>query len=149
MPWAPTPKSSFDYTADAPRHASIRAYANRQAVLFSIQYLAAAANVAPFPMLSRYPSLPYHLTYAGFFAIHSFPGFGNEGPWIFIDPGANTFLLSPAANFLVARTTRAPSGEISTGISSQIQTLPAGFSHQTLLVVDGSVNAPSRIGDTR
>ena len=91
-------------------------------------------------MLSRYPSLPYHLTYAGFFAINSFPGFGNEGPWIFIDPGANTFLLSPASNFLVARTTRAPSGEISTGISSQIQTLPAGFSHQTLLVVDGSVN---------
>ncbi len=136
----PYAEVTFDYALDAPRHAGIRVYSNRQAVLFSVQYLAAAANVAPFPTLSRYPSLPSHLTYAGYFAIHSFPGFGNEGPWIFFDSNATTFLLSPAANFLVARTTHGPSGEISTGISSQIQTLPAGFTHQTLLVVDGGVN---------
>src|SRR6476469_3781618 len=49
---------SFDYLTAAPRHASIRAYANRQAVLFNIQYLTEAANVAPFPTLTRYPNLP-------------------------------------------------------------------------------------------
>src|SRR5581483_8514234 len=68
---------SFDYVVDVSRHAAIRSYAGRQAVIFSIEYKAAAANIAPFPNLSRYPSLPYHLTYTGFFAIPSFPGFGN------------------------------------------------------------------------
>jgi hypothetical protein len=89
--------------------------------------------------LSRYPSLPYHLTFAGIFAIPSFPGFSDDGPWIFFDANANTFLLSPAANFLVARTTHGASGEIAAGISAQIRT-PAGFRHQTILTVASGVN---------
>jgi hypothetical protein len=131
---------SFDYTANTPRHASIRAYDGRNTVLFSVEYARDAANVAPFPTLSRYPMLPYHLTYSGYFAIPSFPGFGDEGPWIFFDGSANTFVLSPAANYLLARTTHGRSGEIAAGISSKVATLPAGFRHQTILTVDSSVN---------
>src|SRR5262249_1526133 len=131
---------SFDYTADTMRHAFIRAYDGRNTVLFTVEYAGDAANVAPFPTLSRYPSLPYHVTYAGYFALPSFPGFGTEGPWVFFDASADTFLLSPAANFLVARTTHGRSGEIAAGISSQIAVLPAGFRHQTVLAVDSSVN---------
>ncbi len=131
---------SFDYTLDAPRHASIRAYQNRQAVLFSIQFPAGTANVAPFPTFTTYPSLPYHLTYSGIFAGPSFPGFSNEGPWLFFDSTASAFLLSPAANFLTAATTRGHAGEISTGIDSQIAALPPGFAHSTLLVAESGIN---------
>jgi hypothetical protein len=131
---------SFDYAVDTRRHAAIRAYVGLQAVTFSVAYGAEAANVAPFPALSRYPNLPYHLTYSGFFAIPSFPGFGDEGPWIFFDGNANTFVISPMANYLVARTTHGPGGAISSGISSQIATIPKGFEHQTILIADTGIN---------
>ena len=136
----PYSEIAFDYTVEALRRASIRTYLNRQVVLFSITYVLASPNSAPFPTLTQFPQNLNHLTYSGIFALPSFPGFSNEGPWIFFDAQANTFLLSPAANFLVSNTAFAANGAIASGISTDISLLPAGFSHQTLLVVEQGVN---------
>ncbi len=49
-------------------------------------------------------------------------------------------MLSPADNFLVSRMNESPGGAAEIRIAQRIQTLPAGFSHSTLLVFDKGVN---------
>src|ERR1051326_3592899 len=59
----------FDYNQAGRRHASIRAYTHRRAVLFSVRYNDASDNAAPFPVISSYPAKLGHLTYTGAYAI--------------------------------------------------------------------------------
>lgn len=131
---------AFDYTEGGARHASIRTYAERPAALFSMTFLDEAANTAPFPTLKSYPALPYHLAYRTTpFAPYSFSALDADSPWIYFDGDANTFVLSPAANFMVAATRKSGS-DIAGGISTQIGRLPAGYTHQTLLTVGKGIN---------
>ena len=57
------------------------------------------------------------------------------------DNAANTFILSPASDYMVASTTLGGSGEIEAGISSQIAVLPAGMTHRTALAFGRGINA--------
>jgi hypothetical protein len=132
---------SFDFQAGAPRHASIRAYLERPNVVFTLSNpSAAAANNFTFPNLSRYPGNLDHLTFSGSFAPPSFWDFAQDSPWVFFDTTGKSFILSPAANFMIAATTKGPNGELASGISASIPTLPAGFTHRTLLVVEQGIN---------
>ncbi|HEV2720503.1 MAG TPA: hypothetical protein VG323_10835, partial [Thermoanaerobaculia bacterium] len=65
---------------------------------------------------------------------------GREGPWVFFDDAAQTAVLSPAANFMVAKLTAGSDGSIGSGIDAAIATLPDGHQHATLLVVDRGIN---------
>ena len=100
----------------------------------------AAPNTFSFPNFARFPGNLDHLTYSGTFAPPSFQNLASESPWIFFDPSYNTFILSPAANFMAASTNWGPNGEMASGIAPQIATLPAGFQHRTLLVVERGIN---------
>lgn len=68
----------FDYRVDTIRHGTIRAYTNHIAVLFSVTYDGAAQNSAPFPTLSRFPSMLGHLTFSGSFSVPSFVSFSGK-----------------------------------------------------------------------
>lgn len=131
---------AFDFTTDAPRHAAMRAYTSRPAVLFLAQAPAGAPNTFTFPAWSQYPGKLNHVTYSGIFAPPSFSGLAEESPWVFFDGAYNTFILSPAANFMTASTRWGARGEMSGGISAQIASLPAGFEHRTLLVAGPGIN---------
>jgi hypothetical protein len=131
---------SFDFKSDAPHHAAIRSYWDHRAVLFSVSNSAASANAIQFPNLSRYPPGLSHVNFCGMFAFPSFYGWAEESPWVFFDSAANAFVLSPASNFTVASTAWGPKGELSSGISPKIASLPEGFSHRVLLVVENGIN---------
>jgi hypothetical protein len=131
---------SFDFVTDATRHAAIRSYGNHQAVLFTVLNPAAAPNTFSFPNWNQFPRNLDHVTYSGIFAPPSFNSFSGESPWIFFDSSANTFIVSPAGNFMVSNTAWGPAGELASGISTKISTLPQGFQHQTLLVVERGIN---------
>ena len=81
-----------------------------------------------------------HINFCGVFGLPTFYGFAPESPWVFFDAAANAFVLSPASNFMVASTAYGPNGELASGISSQIASFPAGFTHQVLLVVENGIN---------
>jgi hypothetical protein len=130
----------FDFQSDAPRHAAIRSYTQHSAVLFTVKCLAAAPNSFSFPAWSQYPANLDHVTYSGSFSPPSFSDLANESPWVFFDPSANAFILSPAANFMTASTQWGPNGEMSSGISSQITALPQGFQHRTVLAIEKGIN---------
>jgi hypothetical protein len=130
----------FHYEEGGAREATIRVYRGRPVVLFTIEYLQAAKNVAPFPELTEYPRNLYHLTYNGQFGLYSFDRFGSDSPWLLFDSAADAFLLSPASHFLVASTTREEGKDISAGIDPRIPELPEGFQQSTILVVRKGIN---------
>src|SRR5579871_1997703 len=130
----------FDFQTDAARHAAIRAYSNHQAVLFTASSSAAAPNSFLFPNWTQYPRNFQHLTFSGAFAPPSFTNFASDSPWVFFDSAADTFIVSPATYFMVANTAWGPNGELTSGISPQITTLPAGLQQQTLLVIEQGIN---------
>jgi hypothetical protein len=131
---------AFDFQREISRHATIRAYWNRSAVVFTMSQPVAANNAIAFPNLSEYPSGTSHLAFSGTFAPPTFSDLPAESPWVFFDGAGKTFVLSAAANFMAASNVRGAKGELGSGIASQIVSLPAGFQHQTLLVIGQGIN---------
>jgi hypothetical protein len=133
---------AFDYTMGASnRTASIRAYKTRPLVMFSVTYLNASGNTAPFPSLSTYPNGLSHFAWNGMFAFPEFKSLPPDSPWVFFDNTAHTFVISPASDYMTASTTTGSRGEIQSGISSQIAPLPAGMTHRTLLAFGQGINS--------
>ena len=122
------------------RTAGIRVYANRPVILFSVKYLEAAANLLPFPSLTTYPRNLFHLSYDGLFAKYQYDQLSAEGPWVFFDKQANTFILSPASHFGIASTNLRNITGIEAGVNPTIQTLPQGFQFDTILVIGNGIN---------
>src|SRR6266853_4691642 len=132
---------AFDYSADTSnRSDSIRAYGKRPLVMFAVTYTNNSANTAPFPVFSSYPGNLLHLSFNGMFASPSFSALLPDSPWIYFDGSANTFIVSPASDYMVAATTSGPKGEIQAGISSQIKALSAGMTHRTAFSFGKGIN---------
>ncbi len=132
---------SFTYRGRVARASSIRVYAARLVVLFRTAYLAASLNTEPFPIFTTYPQNLFHLSYHGGFGVYGFNLSGSGSPWLFFDAHANSFLLSPAANFLQATLALHSDGLISSGIDQQIRMLPQGFTHTTILAIGSGINS--------
>ena len=123
------------------RTAAIRLYREHSAVLFLDEHKGSDANTAPFPDFEALPQGLMRLGYAvDNFATFEFGKLGAQGPWLLFDHNRNTMALSPADSFLVADLEQAPGGHVTSGIDSQVTTLPTGFTHKTLLVFGRGIN---------
>jgi hypothetical protein len=131
---------SFDFNSGGPRHAAIRSYSGRPAVLFTLVYPDGASAPTAFPVLSRYPQNPNHINYSGMFAFPSFFAFTPESPFVSFDKGANTFIISPLANYMTAATTLGANNEIVSGMAQGIAALPPGFTQRVVLVFGQGIN---------
>jgi len=118
----------------------IRTWAGRPGILFTQSVSDSCPNPAAFPRFSTFPILPYNLSFSGTWAGLHFDLSGREGPWVFFDGAAQTAVLSPAANFMVAKLSVDAQGQIGSGIDASIAMLPDGHTHATLLVVDHGIN---------
>jgi hypothetical protein len=131
---------SFDFYSTAWRHGSIRNYAAVRAVLFTLTTQWGGPNSVTFPLFSQYPRTLRHIAFAGTFAYPTFFGSDEESPWIGFDSQYRTAILSPLTHFMVASTAAAAAGPLGSGISSRIAAVPAGFTQQTILVLDNGIN---------
>lgn len=132
---------AFDYTVSGgARTSSIRLYQTVAAVLFIETAHDATANTIPFPTISHYPSSLSHISFNGMFAPADFTDLLPDSPWGYFDAAGNTFILSPASNFMTASANRLANGSIEMGVSKQIARLPAGFTHKTLLAFGAGIN---------
>ena len=123
------------------RTAGIRLYIKRSAVVFLDEHKGVDANAAPFPTFATLPAGLMRFSYAvDNFATFEFGKLGAQGPWLLFDHDRNIMALSPADNFLVSDLNLAADGHVTSGIDSQIATLPSGFTHKTLLVFGSGIN---------
>jgi hypothetical protein len=131
----------FSYQASGSRRSGVRVYQDTPVVLFSTTYLTSAANSAPFPVLSQFPKLPHHLSYQDQpFSTYKFNSANaGDSPRLYFDEQGHGFLVSAASDFPVADTTDA-NGSIVAGLAPSVGTLPAGFTHRTILVVGNGIN---------
>lgn len=129
---------SFDH--GTARSSSIRLYDNQPAVLFTTQYQQSSPNSDPFPSFSLYPRGLYTFSYTGLWN-YRFGSLNSRAPWVFFDGQANTFILSPASNFMTAVGQYGANGELQMPVDASIATLPAGFTTRTLLSVGTGVNS--------
>jgi len=135
----PYQEITFDFQSDAPHHAAIRAWFNQMAVMFTASNSSTAANSLAFPSFTQFPKWTGRIAFAGMFGYPTFFGTSDDSPWIAFDSAANTFVLSPLTHAMVASTANA-GGVLSSGISTKIAALPAGFTQQTLLVIETGIN---------
>jgi hypothetical protein len=124
----------------ASRGGGIRAYTSTPAVLFIDQYLSTTTNTLPFPRLTTTPHNPYHLSYRYAFAQYTFSQYGTDSPLFSFDGQGNSYIISPASNFMLGNLAVTKSGVVISGINPLITALPAGFLHQTLLVIGSGIN---------
>jgi hypothetical protein len=129
----------FNFMTTVARYAAIRVYANQTTVLFTINYLN-GGTCFPFPSLSQYPTGLNHVAFSGTFTPPTFTTLADDSPWAFFDGNANTFILSPASHFMVSNLSKTSSGVIQSSLVWQVPSVPQGFSHQTLLVIDRGIN---------
>jgi|GEM_PF-2244345 len=132
---------TFNFVSGVNRTAAIRLYDNSPIVLFTHTYLAGSTNDLAFPKLTTYPGGLNFVNYqdVGFFT-YDFGALHGDSPWLFFDTNYDSFVISPAANFMIANDSRNGSGVISCGINSGIASLPPGFTHRTILVVQNGIN---------
>lgn len=130
----------ISFTFGSAREGSIRTYPGRTAVLFTDRFAATSANDGGFPKLSASPAVPWRMSFLGKWSTFHFDLSGPEGPWVYFDDAAHSFILSAASDFMVANLNRTANDEIESRIDPRITTIPGGLAHRTLLVVANGVN---------
>jgi hypothetical protein len=123
------------------RLAVIRIYNSSPSVLLLDQHADADPNSAPFPAFRVEPQDLMRASYrVAVFSPIQFGKLNSMGPWIFFDHHGNTMIVSPADNFLVSSLTEDATGVMRSGIDPRISTLPATFTHGTLVTFGEGIN---------
>ena len=134
----------FSWRQQAPLNGSIRTYATRPVVLFGItskQPISDAA-VIRFPRFTEFPKDLHHFSYKNdVFAPRSFALEETATPWLLFDDQMHAAVLSPAANYMIARMRGDGITEIASGLNEGVADLPADFTHKTLMAFEVGVNA--------
>jgi len=132
----------FFWQDNCKKSGQIRIYEKKPVVIFSVTNLEAAEKTGrPFPELTTFPAGLYTLSYKpSAFAESTYSLMENGTPWIFFDDKADTFIISPASNFMVSSMLGNYQTKIASGFNSELSNLPKDYSHQTILVAAEGIN---------
>src|SRR5215472_7578676 len=122
------------------RLGAIRVYDQRPVVLFKRVFLTAGQASESFPTISSYPRRLHHLAFTSVFGGYSFERFSADGPWVFFDDTANTFIFSPASHYMNAAMSFGPREELMSGMAATPGQIPPQFTTTTVLVVESGIN---------
>jgi hypothetical protein len=134
---------AFRWHSDIPYGGTIRRYQNKPIVLFSLTARQASNHLtAEFPSFTSFPQNLHPMSFEDTaFSPHSFRLAHNATPWILFDDKAQTAVLSPASDFLVAQMHGDGKTTLASGLNPELTGLPAGFTHRSLLVIGGGIQA--------
>ena len=133
----------FHWQSDIAYGGTIRRYQNKPLVLFSLTARQACRHItAEFPRFTTFPQNLHPLSFEdSAFSPHSFRLAHNATPWILFDDKAQTAILSAASDFLVAQMQGDGKATLACGLNPELIGLPQGFTHKSLLVVSGGIQA--------
>lgn len=126
--------NKIDYTG------SIKYYQDQPVVLFNLE-LPEGCNTAPtvFPQFTQLPAMPYGFSYHNhIFALPQFVLEETCSPWLLFNDKAESFILSPASQFMIAQM-RGNASAISVALNPEVKQLPARFSYQAILVLNRGI----------
>ena len=135
---------SFQWQSDQPDHqpyrGTIRRYAARPVLLFSLTAQKAAAKLGTdFPNFTTFPQL-HSMSYDdGAFSPHVFRLAHTATPWVLFDDKAQTAVLSPASDFIVSQMHGDAQTSLASGLNPELTGIPANFTHSTLLVIGSGI----------
>ncbi len=120
---------------------SIRVYVHSPTVTFTVRTLRTTTTPLHFPTLDGFPSTLHRLGHR----VQPFGGFqfhflGSQGPWLLFDNHTNALVLSPADHFFISNM-QMPDRTLRSSLLDSIHSLPAGFSHTTVLVSGSGIHA--------
>ena len=134
----------FSWRRQAPLTGSIRVYAGRPVVLFSITSKQPVSDAAAirFPRFTQFPKDLHHFSYKNEeFAPRNFALEQTATPWLLFDDRLRAVVVSPASNYMIATMRGDGITEIASALNEGTVNLPADFTHQTLMAFDLGVNA--------
>lgn len=128
------------------RQSEIRLYDHAQAVLLRTTYRTTVTNQEAdrFPRFTTYPQLAYRESYMGCSTAQQTAWTGVGTPWISYDDGFRTVIISPASQFTATGLNEGEGSSVSNGLrtnTNRIDTVPAGLTIDTVLVVGDGLNA--------
>ncbi len=131
----------FTWSEDIPYKASIRWYAQRPVVLFSLILPdGSTSRPEPFPVFTDFPSDLHTFSYHHKnFAPPQFKLNNAATPWLFFDDKLNSYIISPASAFLVSQLDGDGKKEIASSLTTGVKDLPLNFEHKTILVFDKGI----------
>lgn len=130
-------------SAGIPLAGTIRLYQDRPLILFSYKYLKPASP--PSVAFPSFTSIPEHLSHFSYrnrpFAPPQFT-LGQYGtPWLFFDSEADAMVISPASHFIIAAMRGDGNQLIASGVNTALQSVPRGFTQQTLMAISPGIRA--------
>ncbi len=126
----------------SPMRGRIRLYDQDPLVLFADTCsLAVDEAPAPFPTFTTLPAKLHVFSYGlDNFAPPRFAASDISTPWLLFDDHANSFVVSPASHFMVARMFGDGQHQVASGLNPKLHSLPAGFTQQTLMAFGHGIN---------
>jgi hypothetical protein len=131
---------NYEVARLGPRLGTMRVYDQRPVVVFKLLFLTAGQASESFPTISSYPHQLHHLAFTSVFGGYSFEHFGTDGPWVFFDDTANTFIFSPASHYMNAALSFGSREELKSGIAAEPSQIPRQFTETAVLVIESGIN---------
>ena len=131
----------FNWNSGNSYLSTIKWYENKPVVIFSLTLTTSQVKEPePFPSFTKFPSLMYSYSFKNqVFAPPQFKLVQTSTPWLFFDDARNSFIISPASDFIVSKLTGDGKTLINSGLNEGIKKLPAGFTHKTILVLSKGI----------
>lgn len=134
---------SFSWNQGVAYSASIRWYDARPVVMFSLS-VPQGLQGRPMETFPDFTTIPPAL---GRFSYHNrifpLPQFFLEEtstPWMLFNKSGDACVLSPASDFMVSlMQKKGDSSRIASGLNPEVQQLPAGFTHSSVMVIDKGI----------
>ena len=132
---------SFRWQKDVAYAGTIRCYEHSPVAVFSLT-LPGGSQHAPvsFPDFTSIPHTPYHFSFQDKdFAPPVFDLEETSTPWLLFDEKMHACIVSPASDFIVSKMTGDGTTEIRSGMNAAVSSLPEGFTHSTMVVMDQGI----------
>lgn len=138
----------FSWQDNISYQGAIKWYENDPVVIFSLILPQGSTSMPKaFPSFTSFPEKMKSFSYNNDnFAPPQFKLNETSTPWLFFslndsqpNDHLNSFIISPASDFIVSKLTGDGKTLISSGLNSEIKNLPNNFNHKTILVFDNGI----------
>ncbi len=132
----------FSWDAGNSYEGAIKWYSDKPVVMFLLTLLSDQTKpLDAFPSFTEFPADMNKFSFNNDnFAPPQFKLNETSTPWLFFDKNMNSFIISPASDFIVSKLTGDVDKKISSGLNDEIKNLHAKFTHETILVFANGIS---------